>query len=280
MISTLRKARGFTLIELLVVIAIIAILAAILFPVFAQARERAQMASCLSNQRQLGTALMMYVQDYDETFPYIRFTPGSSQKGAYSYIWKNAIAPYLKSIDVLACPANPTSRTIPGKPTPDNLATNPPAGGNAEGWQIEPSQRMPPGYGMNSCAETYQAANLKGVSPPLRMAQVTRSSDTILIAEDRCTWADVFPGWMWVYCHGVFAHKAGQVGNFIFYDGHVKSRKWLSTLYPLTQNNWELDPSPDPTRTMLHGPTGCEGTVVPPGPDAKVFQAADCLAYQ
>jgi prepilin-type N-terminal cleavage/methylation domain-containing protein/prepilin-type processing-associated H-X9-DG protein len=280
MTSAPRKDRGFTLIELLVVIAIIAILAAILFPVFAQARERAQMASCLSNQRQLGTALMMYVQDYDETFPYIRFNPGTAQKGTFCYVWKNAIAPYLKNLDVLACPANPTSRTIPGMPTPDNLATNPPPGSNAEGWQAEPSQRMPPGYGMNSCAETYQAANLKGVSPPLRQAEVTRASDTILIAEDRCTWADVFPGWMWVYCHGVFAHKAGQVGNFIFYDGHVKSRKWLSTLYPLSQNNWELDPSPDPTRTKLHGPTGCEGVVVPPGPDAKVFQTADCLAYQ
>src|SRR2546426_8289250 len=60
---------GFTLIELLVVIAIIAILAAILFPVFAQAREKARQSTCLSNQKQLGTAMSMYIQDYDERFP-------------------------------------------------------------------------------------------------------------------------------------------------------------------------------------------------------------------
>lgn len=66
---TLSRAKGFTLIELLVVIAIIAILAAILFPVFAQAREKARAASCLSNCKQLGTAAMMYSQDWDEKFP-------------------------------------------------------------------------------------------------------------------------------------------------------------------------------------------------------------------
>ena len=62
-------SRGFTLIELLVVIAIIAILAAILFPVFAQAREAARKTQCLSNTKQIGTAYMMYLQDFDETFP-------------------------------------------------------------------------------------------------------------------------------------------------------------------------------------------------------------------
>src|SRR5579883_2154818 len=85
--------RGFTLIELLVVIAIIAILAAILFPVFARAREKARQISCLSNEKQLGLAYMMYVQDYDETFV---FGDPSGGKGAGSG-WASSIYPYVKS---------------------------------------------------------------------------------------------------------------------------------------------------------------------------------------
>ena len=69
------RCRGFTLIELLVVIAIIAILAAILFPVFAQARGKARQAACLSNLKQLGLATLMYAQDYDEMFPYMYYVP-------------------------------------------------------------------------------------------------------------------------------------------------------------------------------------------------------------
>src|SRR5437870_8136292 len=100
-----RQHCGFTLIELLVVIAIIAILAAILFPVFAQVREKARMSACLSNMRQIGSALMMYAQDYDETFPRDFFMDKEP-----IYVWKNAIRSYLKSLDVLMCPSNQIGR--------------------------------------------------------------------------------------------------------------------------------------------------------------------------
>src|SRR5579859_3254993 len=95
---------GFTLIELLVVIAIIAILAAILFPVFAQARESARRTSCLSNMKQLGLAFLQYQQDYDESMPvpyYFIFNPPTmgAQGG-----WGGGIYPYVKSSGVYACP--------------------------------------------------------------------------------------------------------------------------------------------------------------------------------
>src|SRR5688500_4999058 len=83
--------RGFTLIELLVVIAIIAILAAILFPVFAQARSKARQATCLSNVKQLGTGFMVYVQDYDELYP-----PTDYDVGATRVNWYQLVEPYIK----------------------------------------------------------------------------------------------------------------------------------------------------------------------------------------
>ncbi len=99
--------RGFTLIELLVVIAIIAILAAILFPVFARAREKARQTSCLSNLKQVGTAMLMYIQDYDECY-------GQSMSGttAGTTTVYHELMPYMKNAQILECPSNKDEMTI------------------------------------------------------------------------------------------------------------------------------------------------------------------------
>jgi prepilin-type N-terminal cleavage/methylation domain-containing protein/prepilin-type processing-associated H-X9-DG protein len=97
-----RPRSGFTRIELLVVIAIIAILAAILFPVFAQAREKARSTNCLSNFKQLGTGVMMYVQDYDGAYPLAWYnTP--------QYGFDCVLQPYVKNLQVFDCPSNKTA---------------------------------------------------------------------------------------------------------------------------------------------------------------------------
>jgi len=102
----LMKSRAFTLIELLVVIAIISILAAILFPVFARARENARRTSCLSNLKQQGLGVMMYVQDYDETFPFDR-TADTITNGFSTYCyWMVRIYPYTKNSQIFICPSS------------------------------------------------------------------------------------------------------------------------------------------------------------------------------
>ena len=122
------RRKGFTLIELLVVIAIIAILAAILFPVFARAREAARQSSCSSNLKQLGTAMLMYVQDYDDTLPGAAPFSAASPYGHWVLAYNNgagqnmaqpgpfpvdqgALFPYVKNAQVYQCPSDSNART-------------------------------------------------------------------------------------------------------------------------------------------------------------------------
>jgi len=123
-----RQHKAFTLIELLVVIAIIAILAAILFPVFARARENARRASCMSNLKQIGLGMMMYVQDYDETYPLSYEYNSQLPPDGYSWsgtlwFWQQTIYPYTKNDQLYICPSTPVNAVSAaavslGKPIP------------------------------------------------------------------------------------------------------------------------------------------------------------------
>lgn len=146
--------RGFTLIELLVVIAIIAILAAILFPVFAKAREKARQASCLSNCKQLGTAFMMYVQDYDEKYNYWTTGDGDASPGAQP--WWVVIQPYTKNGQIYVCPSV--------------TATGP-----FVGYHNSASVPYFPGYGMNP--------NIQYVANGLAMAAIKYPAQLVVLAD-------------------------------------------------------------------------------------------------
>src|SRR5438067_284262 len=103
------EPRGFTLIELLVVIAIIAILAAILFPVFAQARAQARKASCTSNFKQQALGIIMYQQDYDGYYPINSYT--GSYSAVDDAIWGLLVQPYIKNTQIMACPGDPATES-------------------------------------------------------------------------------------------------------------------------------------------------------------------------
>jgi prepilin-type N-terminal cleavage/methylation domain-containing protein/prepilin-type processing-associated H-X9-DG protein len=214
------KRNGFTLIELLVVIAIIAILAAILFPVFAQAREKARATSCLSNTKQQGLAWAMYVQDYDETTVLAYFGswgscyPNCPEWGHFP--WDKELYPYIKNKGVFTCPSLPSANwdTLACAYDPDGLC--------------RPQFDFPSviGYGLNPF--------LSGIA----LGKIQAPSDTLGIVETRYYppgnpsyhegwgWYGAEPpegsppAWPWSVWLTAVRHENGN--NCVFADGHSK----------------------------------------------------------
>ncbi len=231
-----RKKTGFTLIELLVVIAIIAILAAILFPVFARARENARRSSCMSNLKQIGIGMMQYTQDYDErVLPlYLNYqhtlpngtvsTPGDSA------LWPTIVQPYIKSVQVFNCPSEGLENYKWGGDTTGGVTysynyrapSNPPCTANC-------GVRM----GMTSTADL-TSAKLAAIEDPAGTIALTDARyyamwlhEVPLVNEQNVVDGSSCSNTHMPNC--VIARHLGSV-NSLFVDGHVKSMQWKTIL--------------------------------------------------
>lgn len=223
-----RRGKGFTLIELLVVIAIIAILAAILFPVFARARENARRASCQSNQKQIGLAFLQYTQDYDERYPGdLMWTP----TGAGSRGWMSIIQPYLKSEQIMRCPSDPIS-DVNSVPRGVGGGTTQQAGG---WWGGITPFRLSYGYNNNlsqvnqaaitSVATTVMLTDTGGLPNPARPSHEWNPEPAGFIIDDTTT-AEVSAGSAnndHHYTAPIARHL--EMCNVLWADGHVKAMK-------------------------------------------------------
>jgi prepilin-type N-terminal cleavage/methylation domain-containing protein/prepilin-type processing-associated H-X9-DG protein len=197
--------KGFTLIELLVVIAIIAILAAILFPVFAKAREKARQTSCLSNIKQLTLGILMYAQDYDERISGRMHGWNNCGPGGFSaplILWDQIILPYVKNDQIFVCPSHPGNNC--GVPF------------NADPWATS--------YAMNDCMGAGvigdQPTNNGGAMP---LAAIIRPSELILLGDSNGV-DRIRGGWRTAtkdVCSPIaYVHNGGA--NFSYCDGHAK----------------------------------------------------------
>jgi prepilin-type N-terminal cleavage/methylation domain-containing protein/prepilin-type processing-associated H-X9-DG protein len=238
-----RQSFGFTLIELLVVIAIIAILAAILFPVFAQAREKARQTTCTSNLKQIGLALLMYVQDYDETFPNRRFEPFGTAANFADYdqnSWRSVIQPYAKSTSLVTCPSNPDSRTPSWDPEFGiSYAANFTEPGNAAADTVGRGlfgQHRSPGVAL---AGVQKPAECIAVTEIFQVPWVTWIVDRDDVAY---TPANGGPTIGNVYGKSLFRGHSGMT-NFLFADGHVKAHRPGQTYRLGSFNYWYRDGS-------------------------------------
>jgi len=196
--------RGFTLIELLVVIAIIAILAAILFPVFARAREKARQTSCLSNMKQLGLAWQMYTQDYDEVVcpAWISFVPwpGSVSSWNDGANWPYLLMPYVKNAQIFNCPSAPVANRAYEGAARYHTST----GGCS--------------YGQNPSLG-YFHSNGTNVEWPMSLAQITAPSEVPIHGDN----GKSNPFWWHTVASYLPADRHNEQINVSFADGHAKS---------------------------------------------------------
>ena len=239
-----KNHNGFTLIELLVVIAIIAILAAILFPVFARARENARRSSCQSNLKQIGLGLIQYSQDYDEMLPNAWFGNGgygdsdpTANGGLGRYKWMDAIQPYIKSTQLFTCPSNSSGLTAgaTGNYVPYRQLGTPGYPG--------PGNQNYGSYAMNSAYWGGGGGNtLRGPgngNPSMSMARVDEPSTTIWVGDGngsyQCDWETGNPAIFTIGSikaigqnglgDGSIVERHLETTNILYVDGHVKSSK-------------------------------------------------------
>ena len=240
------RRHGFTLIELLVVIAIIAILAAILFPVFAQARESARKASCTSNLKQVGLAMLMYAGDFDETLPWAAFNP----PGQTLTMWYDLVEPYVKSgtggrftpeagpagrkaAPFYVCPTfrNTSIPSQPGDPQPVAF----PAGQLDPGMSYVANGNIMPMMHNAFAGFTFpgRITSLASMQAPAEVVMVAHGRGTrpAIAGDDwfsQCTNDETgYPptgnpaiGNASVYCAARYQHNGGSV--YLLADGHVK----------------------------------------------------------
>jgi prepilin-type N-terminal cleavage/methylation domain-containing protein len=209
------RHNGFTLIELLVVIAIIAILAAILFPVFARAREKARQTSCLSNLKQLGLSILMYCQDYDDTYP-INYQDASAGVGTSAQIpltWPNRLMPYIKNDHVYACPSDARPANV------DFVGCRPILQSYCWNWHL----------GMDLPAWGYWAV--------VTMGSMVAPAQCAVLWDDNSDWIAAgyggrfntldSPDWAGSFDREVLQGRHNEGDNFMLADGHAK---WYKTI--------------------------------------------------
>jgi prepilin-type N-terminal cleavage/methylation domain len=176
------KQRGFTLIELLVVIAIIAILAAILFPVFAQAREKARQAACLSNCKQMGLGIYQYIQDYDEVLPMGGWRKGTADQANSQSRWYRDIYPYVKNVDIFTCP----SKTDEVRGFVPKLTASSPYYSPGGLQYVSPGPDASGGYGINNNLVGYPynaTGGQQNDSPSKSLADIKDTAGTFIVSE-------------------------------------------------------------------------------------------------